>query len=235
LNKTVLTSLVLAGSLLAGENALKTHTELSLVDTSGNTDTTSLAFEFKADKSWSDHALKLNANAYYSEDSGEESKNKFSVELNYNYPSTSIWAFDYQLGYKEDKFSTYESQLYTGPGVKYKAIENDKRTLDLYANVLYASDKLQDADESDDYMAYKIALDYSCLVLENLTFKQEANWRGSFEESDVYFIYSKTALESKISDIFSMGLSYKVDYANLPLAGTERSDRTMMASLIIDY
>ena len=50
-----------------------------------------------------------------------------------------------------------------------------------------------------------------------------------------YFSFSKTAIETKISDIFSMGISYKVDYTNLPPSDKEYSDKTFMTSLIIDY
>jgi putative salt-induced outer membrane protein YdiY len=55
------------------------------------------------------------------------------------------------------------------------------------------------------------------------------------DDSDNYFVTSKTAIESKMSDIFSLGVNYKVDYANKVAQGTERTDETFTVSLIIDY
>jgi len=52
---------------------------------------------------------------------------------------------------------------------------------------------------------------------------------------DTYFAFSKTALSTKFSDIFSAGISYKVDYSNSPATGKEYTDRTFTANLIIDY
>ena len=71
-------------------------------------------------------------------------------------------------------------------------------------------------------------------MLENLKFDQELSYRGSFEESKKYFVFSKTAFTSKLSDMFSAGLSYKVDYVNEP-GDKEKSDTTLTANLIIDY
>jgi hypothetical protein len=45
---------------------------------------------------------------------------------------------------------------------------------------------------------------------------------------------TKTTLTSKLSDIFSAGLSYKVDYVNLPSV-QEYADTTFTANAIIDY
>ncbi|RUM62493.1 MAG: DUF481 domain-containing protein, partial [Sulfurimonas sp.] len=78
-------------------------------------------------------------------------------------------------------------------------------------------------------------LNYEWQVAENLKFKQDLKYRGSFDDSENYFINSKSAIESKLGGLFSMGISYAVDYANLPAAGKTSTDKTLLASLIIDY
>ena len=85
------------------------------------------------------------------------------------------------------------------------------------------------------YTGYRVALNYDLQMLENLKFTQELNMRGDFDESDNYFVYSKSGLSSKIADNLSAGVSYVVDYVNMPDPDKENSDRTFTATLIIDY
>ncbi len=237
MKKILLISLTTASLLFAAEadRDLKTHTELSLVNASGNTDNTSFAFEMKADKNYGKHEFRADANAYYSKDSDISTKNKWMLELNYDYMITDRLSFNYLFGYKQDKFSGFDYQFYTGPGVGYKVVNTTKHKLNVQANLLYSIDKIENISDTNDYLGYGAGLNYEWLVMENLKFKQDLKYRGSFDDSENYFVNSKTAIESKISGMFSMGISYAIDYANLPAAGKESTDRTLLASLIIDY
>ena len=221
--------------LLGAESELKTHTELSYVNTKGNSDTESFALEAKADKSADKHVFHVKAEAFYSKDGEIESKNKWLAELSYDYEFTERFAFNYLLGFKQDKFSSFDSQLYTGPGVKYKAVALEVHKLNFQANILYARDDFKVPDETEGYASWQAAFDYNWQILDNLKFTQEANYRSSFEDGENYFATSKTSIANKINSTLSLGLSYKVDYANSVATGIERTDRTFLTSLIIDY
>lgn len=242
------------------EETFKTHTEFGYIRTTGNTQTNTFNLESKITKDWNKHKGSLLFDGQYGDDKGIESKNKFFVELNYDYAFTKRLAFNYLLGYKNDKFSTFDYQLYTGPGVKYKAIVSDIHNLSIEGSALYALDEYKqvnyadaaktqpinypnatniatlasDPAFSDDYVGYRLKSIYTWQILNNLAFAQELSYRGSFENVDKYFVYSKTALSSKISEIFSAGISYKVDYVNLP-GDKKPTDTTLTANLIVDY
>lgn len=265
LKKIILCSLVASSLLLAAEpdvkkdDALVTHTELGYIKTDGNTETQTFNLDAKAKKGWGKHIGNILFDGQYADDSSIETKNKYLVELNYDYEFTDRFAFTYLAGYKSDKFSSYDSQAYTGPGAKYKAIVSDAHNLTLEGNILYSMDEIsavyytdaakttpidypnstagylgKDESISDDYAAYRAKAVYTWQVLENLKFDQELSYRGSFEETSNYFVFSKTALTSKLSDMFSAGLSYKVDYVNEP-GLKDSTDTTLTANLIIDY
>jgi putative salt-induced outer membrane protein len=241
------------------KNALQTHTELSYVQTQGNTNTNAFSLDFAAKKAWDKNSLKLDVDVLYGDDEGVETRNKVLGELNYDYQFAEHFAFNYLAGYKNDKFSGYEYQFYTGPGIKYIALDSKAHQLNFQANVLYSLDETMDkyydgngdeivypypngtdgavktAGDSNDYTGFSAKANYAWQIMENLKFVQEASYRSDFDDTENYFAFSKTALETKISDMFSMGISYKVDYTNLAPAGNEYSDRTFMTSLIIDY
>ncbi len=264
MKKIILSALVASSLVMASEaevkkeSALVTHTELGYIQTSGNTETKTFNLDAKAKKSWNKHIFGLIFDGQYADDDGKETKNKFVTELEYDYEFTDRFSFNYLLGYKSDKFSGLEYQAYTGPGLAYKAIVSDTHNLELSGNILYSMDSYEDvyhdadgeiinypnstsgatlATEAydDDYTGYRVKGVYGWQIIENLKFDQELSMRGSFEESDNYFVFSKTALSTKISDMFSAGISYKVDYANVPAEGKESTDTTLTANLIIDY
>ncbi|MFK5938384.1 MAG: DUF481 domain-containing protein [Sulfurimonas sp.] len=239
---------------------LKTHTELGYIGTTGNTDTTTFNLESKIERNWGKHEGILTFDGQYADDKGVESKNKFFVELEYDYALTDRFAFNYLVGYKRDKFSAFDYQAYTGPGAKYKVIVSPKHNLSLEGNILYSVDEYakvnyadvaktaviaypnaantpilaSDPSFSNDYAAYRAKGVYTWQMFKNLKFDQEVSYRGSFEDANQYFVYSKSALVSKLSDIFSAGISYKVDYVN-EAGDSKNTDTTLTANLIVDY
>jgi putative salt-induced outer membrane protein len=219
---------------MADETALVTHGEFSYINTKGNTDTSSLAFEGNVKKGWDLNLFRAHADAYQSEDDGQESKNKWSVELNYDYEFAPHISVNYLFGYKEDRFSGYDYQVYTGPGIGVNVLKGKEHTLDLQANMLYAVDK-PEKEAKDNYLSTKIGAIYAWQIQENLKFIQEATYRINLEQTGHWFAYSKSAIETKINSIFSMGVSYKVDYVNTPPPPSVQSDRTFLVSFIVDY
>lgn len=234
-----------------------THTEFGYITTSGNTKTETFSVDSHITKNWGKHIFSLSMRMQYGTENNLENKNNFFSELEYDYDLTNRLSLGYLVGYKDDKFSGYNYQLYTGPGVKYKAIKTYRQNLSLEGSMLYSVDSIEDtykdllgnvvsypesknAISQDDgytnsYGSYRLKAKYSWSILDDLKLSQELSYRSEFSNSDNYFIYSKTALSSKISDIFSAGISQQIDYINLPADGKTGTDKTFTFNLIADY
>jgi len=265
LKKILIGSLVASSLLLAAQDAKKdpdalvTHTEFGYMETQGNTATQTFNLDSKVKKGWGAHIAHFLFDGQYASNENEEIKNKYLIELEYDYEFNSDFAFAYLAGFKDDKFSGFKYQFYTGPGVKYKAIKTDNHKLNLEANILYSRDDIDevrydadgdvinypnpddkktvttDDEYTEDYASARAKLVYSWQILENLKFDQDLSYRCDLNSLSTYFVFSKTSFSAKLSDIFSAGISYKIDYTNEPAEGKERSDRTFTANLIIDY
>ena len=243
MKKIVLSALLANSLIMAAQTPLTTHTELGYIETDGNTKTKTFNLDAKAKKSFDKHVFNALIDAQYASDSTNgpenEIKNKYLAELNYDYQLDDRFSFNYLAGYKEDKFSSFINQYYTGPGAKYKAIVSEKQNLSLEASALYAADNYNNSPavtkDNDSYAAYRVQGLYDLQVLENLKFNQEVSMRGSVEDTQNYFVYSKSVLTSKLSDMFSAGLSYKIDYVAEPITGVKGTDTTLTFNLIIDY
>jgi putative salt-induced outer membrane protein len=233
IKKIAITS-ILAASLFGVQNEIVSHAELGYVGTTGNTDTQTFSFDGNAEKKVDKHAFIVKAEAAYAENSGVVSKRKFQTELGYDYKITQKFAFNYVAGYKRDTFTGYKYETYTGPGAKYFAIEEENQNLTLSVNAFYYREMPLESS-LEQYSLVKTQGDYSLKVTPTLKFIQELSYSTSFEDMDNYFVDTKTAFTSKISDILSAGVSYKLNYVNLVPAGIHHEDTTFAFNMIIDY
>lgn len=216
------------------EAKYKTKTELSYSNTKGNTDTTRFGLDFHGERKRKKNTITLDVTALQSSSNGVEDNNKWNVLAQYDRDLTKKLFFNYLISYGEDKFSGFDYQFNTGPGLGYKALGSDSHKLDLRANALYSKDDVED-EGSNEYVSWVAGFKYKWAVLDNLDFLQDAYFKSQADHFENYFVYSKTAIESKINGMFSLGMSYKVDYKNIPAEGRKRTDRVFLASLIINY
>lgn len=225
----------LQNSLPEEEYLFSARAEVGYISNSGNSNTESFNADAKITNSWDLHSLEIITLMQYGTDNGVENRNKFLSELLYDYKLSKRLSINYLLGYKDDKFSGFDYQFYTGPGAKYITIKTDFHNLTIDGNLLYAKDKIF-GEVDRTYAAYRLKGIYNMKVLENLKFHQTLSYRSEFSDIENYFFYSKTAFTSKLSDIFSAGISYQVDYTNKPaLAGKNSTDKTFSFNLIADY
>jgi putative salt-induced outer membrane protein len=237
------------------------HTELGYIATSGNTDTTTGSIDMTGKMMLRDHTLKLDIDYIYGKEAAIESRNKLHTETNYDYKFSKYFALNYLVGYKDDKFSGFDYQLYTGPGIKYIPIKSDNHELNVQLNILYSvdqeTDKYYDSvgteikypyvspskdqavstteGKKKEYSSLLLKGDYTWKISKSVKFIQEMSYRTDPDDGDNYFINTKSSLLTKINATMSMGINYKVDYVNTPPAGNQYTDNTLSITLGIDF
>jgi len=240
---------VLSVALFGADDAkIKTHAELSYANTGGNTESQDIAGNLKLNIPFYSNEVRFVGNVLYSNNEDLDTnvtsttKNRWDSELNYDYNFNDTWAFNYMAGAKGDKFSSFVYQAYTGPGGIWTTFKNDSHDLKFQGNILWAWDENRQPYQSDSnetlhsYAAYQISMDYSYQITKSTKFTQYFMYRSEFEDTSNYFGKSKTALEAKMSDIFSLGMSYTVDYTNNKAVDVRSyTDSVFLASLIADF
>jgi len=240
-------------SLVAADEAkMTTHAELSYANTSGNTESQDVAGNLKMNIPFYTSMIRFEGNTLYSNNDNFDAngsyinttttKNRWDAVLNYDYNFNDTWAFNYLAGAKGDKFSSFVYQAYTGPGFVWTTFKNASHDLKFQGNILWAWDEHRQPYEADSndtlhsYAAYQLTMDYSFQITETTKFIQYLMYRSEFEDTSNYFGKSKSALEVKMSDIFSLGVSYTIDYTNnIASDVTSHVDSVFLASLIADF
>ena len=209
------------------------HLELSYVQTSGNSNTSTFSTKVEASSALSDKSnFRGKGNILYSENDNDSSANKYDIELDYNYMlSEKIYSY-FGVNYLKDQFSDYDYRLNAGPGLGYKLLDDKEQTIDLQGGLDYALDQYSDGIK-DEYVASRAEVNYRYKINENLKFKQMFNYLVSLEDNNKYFMASDTSLGVKMTDNLSLGVSYRIDYVNQ--TSKEHADRKLLTSLIIDF
>ncbi len=209
------------------------HLELSYVQTSGNTNTTTFSSKLQGTAALSAiESIKAKGNILYSENDENTSANKYNIELDYNHMINEKLYSYMGINYIKDELSDYDYRLNIGPGLGYKLIEDEVQTVDIQGGLDYAYDKYKNSTK-DNYLAGRTELNYKYRFSPNLEFKQMLSYLASFEDANKYFVVSDSALEVNMTKNLSLGVSYNMDYTNQ--TEKEKLDKKFLTSLIVDF
>ena len=209
------------------------HLELSYVQTSGNTNTTTFSSKLEGTAGLSDtQSVRAKGSMLYNENENNTSANKYNLELDYNHMINKKLYANMGINYLKDELSDYDYRLNIGPGLGYKVLEDEIQTVDIQGGLDYAYDKYNDGSK-DNYLAGRGELNYKYRFSENVEFKQMLSYLGSFEDSEKYFIVSDSSLEVNMTKNLSLGVSYNLDYTNQ--TEKEKLDKKFLTSLIVDF
>lgn len=209
------------------------HLELSYVQTSGNTNTSTFSTKLEATTTLSENSsFRARGNILYSDSNSTTSANKYDIELDYDYMlSEKLYSY-FGVNYLNDQFSDYDYRINTGPGLGYKFLDTKAETIDVQGGLDYALDKYSNGIK-DEYVASRVEANYRYKINENLRFKQMLNYLVSLEDNEKYFMASDTSLSVKMTDDLSLGISYRIDYVNK--TEKEHADKKLLTSLIVDF
>ena len=168
---------------------IMTYAKFGYIKTDGNTNTEVASIDGTVKKAWGKNSVKFIFDAQYGKTESIVNKKKYLTELQYAYLFTETLSFAYIVGYKDDSFSSYDYQVYTGPGAKWKAHSSNRQKLNLEGSILFSQDKFIDVtpleDEKNTYSSCLIKLAYELKIIENLTFNQNISYRSAIEDYNV--------------------------------------------------
>ena len=237
----IIFSLCASASLFSQDKNWSNSTELSFVNTSGNTEVTTLSAKNKMTYKFSPKIETiLNLAALYGKSDGVKNSENYSAKLKGSYLISERFYASLITGWSKDIFAGIDSKISVGPALGYKIITNEKHTLDFEAGVEYVDEKYYDPtnsldDTDNDYFNGRAFTEYKYAFTEKSNFGQSLEFNYDFENSDNYSAASITAVTTALSDILSLKASYNINYVNAPVPTTlKKTDTTLSVSLIIN-
>jgi len=223
-------------SLFAQEKNWSNSTELSFVNTSGNTEVTTFAAKDKLTYKFSPKIETiLRLSALYGKSDGVKNSENYSANLRGTYLISERFYTGIVAGWAKDIFAGIDSKISIGPALGYKILTGPTHTLDFEAGVEYVDEKYYPDGTKNDYFNGRAFTEYIYTFSEKSNLSQSLEFNYDFENSDNYDIASVTAVTTALSDMLSLKASYNITFVNAPVPATlKNTDTTLSVSLIIN-
>lgn len=225
----------LACAAEAEERKFHTEAELSYVNTSGNSEVTTLAVKNKMIYKFTDRISgRWKFQALNGKSDGRRDAEAYSTELRGDYAPTERFYNYVAANWLTDRFADIDYRYTFGVGSGYKILTGPIHSLLAEAGLTYTQEKLMD-DSDDEYLGGRLYAEYVYQISKGTKFSQSLEALFDFENMQNHMLNSETALITAINSIFSFKTSYIVKYDNEPAQNSDNTDTVLAASLVANF
>jgi len=228
--------LLCVATLWAQEKTWKPRLELSYVKTSGNTNTETFSGKLDVEGAGWGNRYFLRSAYILAKDGGEENANRLTSEVRLERVFTGRFFGFVGMNYSRDRFSGYDYRFSVGPGLGFDIIQKELHSLKGLISINYLCERYSVKEkQTNQFASVKNSISYQWTIKENVTFKSRAGCDFSLENSEKYFCFGEASLEVGISSNVSIGISYLLNYQNLPPASEiKNTDVSFLTSMILN-
>ncbi|WP_179105613.1 DUF481 domain-containing protein [Vreelandella utahensis] len=212
--------------------------ELGLVETSGNTEETTVSGEADVTRDWNDWRQNVLLQSRYAEQGGERTAERYSAstQLDYKFnPNDFVFV---RGRYSNDDFSGYQFQASTSAGYGRRLWSEGDSHFDLSSGLGYRYSKFDErepgeGDEREGAIG-RLAGDFRYQLSETAHFRQEAETEVSLDDGEA-MSRSVTSLQANVNSSLALKLSYTVEHDSNPPEDTERTDTITAVTLLYGF
>jgi len=252
---TILSSLLFSASTLAqvepenieptdvtkpAKKPLQGEVELGLINTSGNTESSSLKSKLSITHDLTHWRNNYEISTFYKDEEVEangvretqvsEEKYFASVQGNYKLINNGSALFLY-ASYEDDRFSGFDYQQSFAAGYSNKVIDNDTTTFTYNAGPGYRFSKL-DTGDTEEGGFIRLAIDFKYQITETARFSQALSTEAAVESDDNTRTKSETAISASILGSLSLKAAFIIDNNTEVPAGVEDTDTETTLSVL---
>jgi putative salt-induced outer membrane protein len=212
----------------------KDAAELSSVQTTGNSRTSTLSGKNLFNYDWEKAALELGAGGLGAKNRGVETAEQYnaSEKISRKLPGRN-YAFE-KIAWDKNRFAGIHNRFDMGLGVGRHFMDTPDNQLFAEAGGGYIFEDRIHAD-NQTFGSYRSYAKYIRTLSATANASQDAEYLGNFHNPNGYRINAETALVASISTHFSLKASYVWKYVNRPGAGFSKTDTMTGVSLIVNY
>jgi putative salt-induced outer membrane protein YdiY len=162
---------------------------------------------------------------------GTETESNWLGYFAYDHFISQKWYAYASASAENDKFKDINLRTTIGAGAGYQFFETKTTNLGMELGASYVNTDYIDA-EDDDYPAGRWAMNYTQAFWDSkLEFFNTDSVHVSLEDSNSYFLRTRTGLRFPLVDRLISTLQYNYDYDNNPAPGRVKADKTWLFTL----
>lgn len=218
------------------EKNWKNQTELSLIQTQGNSEVETFQFKNKLTNNYTETlSSELKLESLYSIAEEKTTAERYLAEGRMDYKLGSKFSTALKATYKKNVFAGIDNSYAVGPLLVYRFIDGPHHFLKTEAGLDYVYEEYTDQAE-DDFLSAGIYGEYEWILSETIKFTQSVEVFRDFNLLESYQIESITALITKLNSYFSFKTSYQANHNTEPISDDlKKTDTILTVALVADF
>lgn len=197
----------------------------------GNTDSSLATAGWMTEGKWQEREVRAGADYMLGRESGDTTADNargfvgFKEMLKYDIYAATDGSVMY------DNIADVDYRTILSVGLGYYFLRTDKANLSLDAGPAYIWEKV--GGEKDDYLAARVSERFDYAISETAKLFQALEYLVEVDDSDSYLLTAEFGAEAQMNARLSMRLTYKVHYDSEPADDKKKSDRQLIAALVM--
>lgn len=229
--------LILLAALAIGVPAdtVKLTGDIGFVNTSGNTELTTINVGDKLELKTGSWAVVQNFGVIYGTNEGETSTSLWRAGLRGDRTISERLSLFVLSEFDRNTFAGIGSRYAESVGLAAKLIRGTRDKLDAELGVGYVWQNADGGGLDQEFGAGRAALMYRHALNAKATFAQSIEFLPNLKTSDDLRINAETSLTAPLSTGIAMKAGYIIRYDGLPEPGFEKSDRILTTGLQVTF
>jgi putative salt-induced outer membrane protein len=213
----------------------KDAAELSYVQTSGNSKTSTLSGKNLFNYDWGKTALELVAGGLGARSGTSVTAEQYNASEKLSFKLTGKnYAFQ-KTSWDKNRFAGIQDRWDVAVGVGRHILESAGNNLFAELGGGYVFEDRLPGTENQSFGSYRAYAKYIRALSATANASQDLEYLGNLKESDGYRMNAETALVASISTHFSLKASHVWKFSNTPGAGFKKTDTMNSVAIIVNY
>ena len=208
---------------------------LSLIKTTGNSETENFGLDFQGSRRPTPWGLEYRAFFNKAEDSGTKTAEQYYLGGRGYRKLAERWDVFAGLSFARDEFAGFDLQTILEAGVTYHALLGPRHFLSFDGGLTYTDENRIDPSPDVSYMGAVLGLDYEFKITEKSSFTQTFDFYPNFDDSDDWRFVSETGVTAAITDMLGLKFGYLYRYRNEPIGDSKSTDTTTTMSVVLNF
>ena len=221
--------------LVLGAETWDGNLEFSYLETSGNSETRTLAGAGKAKRTFRFTKITGEAKGLYGNSEGTTTEQSWWTSLKAERNLTDRSSVFLLETAERDTLKGIELRNTHQSGLSYYFIQNSSYTLKGEAGAGYVQENPVDPFPNRGFPTARLFAEYGHSFAEDTRFEQMAEYLPSLKERRDYLIREESSLTTHLVASFALRLSFAITYDNFPPLNFEKTDRLFLTSLLYTF
>ncbi len=232
MKKILAAALMVTGFVsLATAAEWKSNLELGYVQTSGNTETSSMNTKGKAIRDGETWRTTVQASALNATDAKRTIAEKYAISAQEDWKISESGFLFGRIAFDTDRFGGFKKRTSETLGYGFDILKTDERQWNAEIGGGARQTELTTGEKTSNVVV-RAATFYNWKISKTATFSQELKSEGG---KDGYVSNSVTSLLNQVSGNLSSKVSYAVQHTSKVPVGTKKLNKELSASLVFSY